>query len=294
MSTSYPLYPRSCAVQVGGTIIPADPATGLHVHFRIKRGVHVSKTSIKPRANTCELKLWGLRGTTRNTVSQAAAAAKGAGVPVIIMAGYQGHTSKVFDGQLRPSNTFHDGAEVILTMTAGDGDTALQQRMNVSLGQGTTARAAMQKIVAALGIGPGNLNKALTLIDQSAIAGQLFARGAYLRGSAADIMTDVCRALGLQWSIQDGALSLTQANQALAGQAILIDQDHGMQGSPSVDTRGLLNVKLAMIPGIVPGVQLSVQSLEVQGFFNVLSVETVGDNFGNEWLHHVEAQRPAA
>lgn len=290
----FTLYPRSCAVQVGSTLIPADPGTGLHVHFRIKRGVHVSKTAIKPRANTCELKLWGLGDSTRATVAQAAAAAIGVGVPVIIMAGYKDHRSTVFDGQLRPTNTFREGSEVILTMTAGDGDTALQQRMNVSLGAGTTARAAMQKIVGELGIGPGNLNKALTLIDQSAIAGQLFARGAYLKGSAADIMTDVCRALGLQWSIQNGALSLTQTNQPLAGQIVLVDQAHGMQGSPSVDTRGLLNLKMGMIPGIVPGVQLQVNALEVQGVFNVISVETVGDNFGGDWLHHIEAQRPAA
>lgn len=294
MPTSFPLYPRSCAVQVGSTIVPADPATGLHVHFRIKRGVHVSKTAIKPRANTCDLKLWGLGTSTRAMISQAAASASGVGVPVIISAGYKDHRSNVFGGQLRAANTVREGPEIILTLTTGDGDKALQQRMNVSLGAGTTARAAMQKIVAALGIGAGNLNKALTLIDQSAIAGQLFAQGANLKGSAADIMTDVCRALGLQWSIQDGALMLTQTNQPLAGQIVLVDQDHGMQGSPSLDTRGLLNLKMGMIPGIVPGVQIQVSALEVQGVFNILSVETVGDNYGGEWLHHVEAQRPAA
>lgn len=286
---SFTLYPRSCSVQVGGIVIPADPGTGFHVTFKVKRGVHVSKTSIKPHPNTCDLKIWNLSESTRKSIEQAAATALDKAVPVVISAGYVGHRANIFNGQLRSAGTKMQD-EIITELSTSDGKLALVQRVNVSLAKGTPLRAAMQTIVAALGIGPGNLVKALSLLDSNALGQQLYARGAVLKGSAADVMTDVCRTLGYDWSIQDGALSLKLVGQPLDGEAVLIDADHGMEGSPSVDTRGLLSVKTRMIPGIVPGTKLSMNSETVKGGFQVLSVETEGDNFENDWSHKIEAQ----
>lgn len=294
MPTSFPLYPRSCAVQVGGVVIPADPATGFHVHFRIKRGVHVSRTAVKPHPNTCDLKIWNLAESTRKRIELSTPKTPAAGpiVPVVISAGYKDHRCNVFNGQLHAAGTKSlSGGGCVTELTTGDGTSALVQRMNVSLGKGTTARAAMQAIVSGLGIGAGNLARALSLVDSSALAGQLYARGAVLKGPAPDIMTDLCRSLGLTWSIQDGALSLRLLNEPLDGEATLIDAAHGMQGSPSVDTLGILTVSTAMIPGIVPGSKLSMNADTVTGGWVVIGVETTGDNFENEWCHRIEASR---
>ena len=72
---------------------------------------------------------------------------------------------------------------------------------------------------------------------------------------------------------------------------MLIDSQHGLIGSPTVNTTGLLSCKTEMIPDMFPGTKLSLNAKDVTGGFRVLSVETSGDTSGNEWGHDIEAMR---
>jgi hypothetical protein len=119
----------------------------------------------------------------------------------------------------------------------------------------------------------------------------MFQKGVVLKGQASELMTSFCRSVGLEWSIQNGALQITDLNQPVAGQAVLLDSSHGLIGSPTVDTNGLLSCKTEMIPNLFPGTKLSLNATHVTGGFRVLNVETVGDTSGNEWGHNIEAQR---
>jgi hypothetical protein len=292
MATTFPLYPRSCEVQVGSVLVPADPGTGFHVEFKIKRGVHVTAGSLKPQPNTCSLKMWNLGVSTQQQI--AASAGTPGIVPAVISAGYFGHRATVFNGQLRAANTVTNGDDSITELTTGDGDHALQQRLNLSFGKGATSSQVLQAIISALGVGAGNLQNAIALLNASPIGGQLYARGLAMKGSAAEAMTDLCRSAGLAWSIQDGALQVTQLGQPLPGESLLLDSGHGMVGSPTVDTMGILSVTTAMIPGVVPGLTVSIQGSHLQGTYRVIGVETEGDNFENRWFHHIEAVRLGA
>lgn len=289
------LFGKACVVQVADLKIPAGNGTGLDVTFSVKRGVKVTHGVTKPQANTCDLSIFGLNPAHRKELEASTIPGKGTTVvPVVISAGYQGRSSVVFSGELRAAHSIPDGEGNIVTeLTTGDGDDFLTQaRLTIALGPGSSAGAGIDAIVAGLGVvGKGNLQSAKARLAQNALAAQLFSKGVVLKGSAAELMTDFCRSVGLDWSIQNGSLQLTAVGQPMGGQAILIDGAHGMIGTPTVDTKGILSVETEMIPDMFPGVALSMQAANVKGGFRVLSVETSGSTFGDEWGHKLEAAR---
>lgn len=291
------MFQRTATVQI--SLTPSEVLTlqcgaagfGFDVDFKVKRGVKVTPAANKPHPNTCELKLWGLNPSHRKALQQTYQPGKtNPVIPVVISAGYLTRRSVIFSGELRAGNNVTDGADVVTELSTGDGDKALtQQRLTIALGPGSQATQGLQTILTGLGIGQGNLQKAITLLQAQPLAATLFSKGVVLKGSAADLMTDFCRTAGLDWSVQNGALQITALNQPLAGQAVLIDENHGMIGSPTVDTQGILTVKTEMIPDVFPGVLLSVQSVSVTGGYKVIAVETRGSTKSDEWGHTIQA-----
>lgn len=288
------LFGRRATVQVGDLLIDAGGGTGLDVDFTARRGVKVSKGATKPQPNTCDLSIFNLNADHRKQIEQpttpGAAKAK---VPVVVSAGYRGRQTVIFSGELRAGHSLRNGSTWVTELTTGDGDDALTQtRLSIALSKGSTAEHGIRQILGALGVGEGNLSAGVTRLKEQALAAQLFSRGVVLKGAAAELMTHFCRSVGLEWSIQGGALQLTAIGQPLGGQAIVVDAEHGMLGAPTVDTKGILSVKTEMLPDIAPGVAIAVNALEFTGGFRVLSVETHGDTrAGGEWGHAIEAAR---
>jgi len=304
------LVQRACSVTVG---IPGSPdsiliecgnGTGLDVSFHITRGVHATAGSISPQPNTCDLRIWGLtrnhrnalaKSTAGNTVSPGTLAKV---IPAIITAGYAGNRTTLFSGELRAANFVTDGADkYVAEMTTGDGDQALlQARLNFHVTPGSAMQQVLQNIVGQMGVQPGNLQAALAQIAASPVAAQIFAKGATLKGSASEILADLCRSTGFSFSVQNGSLSFTPLNQPIPGTAILIDEQHGLIGNATVDTKGIMNCKTLMIPGVVPGAQLVVNAINVTGTYSVLGVETTGNTSegSSDWGHSIDAQRLAA
>jgi baseplate hub protein gp41 len=289
------LRQRVCHVTVGTLLLEGTDGTGLDVEFNIRK-------NLKPEPNSCTLKIYNLNADHRNALSQSSTVITGPQsppgtggvvVPVRIDAGYASGTSQIWLGELRASETKHDGANYTTILTTGDGDKAVtRQRVNVSVGPGTTSATAMRTLLQALGIGTGNLPKALNLLNQQGSA-QLYANGAMIKGLAADHMTDLVRSAGLEWSIQDGQLQVLNVGQPLDGQAILISESAGMVGSPSVDTKGILSFTTLMIPGIKPGIKVSVQTEtpNTSGGYRIIAVEYTGDTLGQEWYCKCEAMK---
>lgn len=294
------LRQRAATVQVGTLLIQCGNGTGLDVAFTIRQGQAQSRGGMKPRANTCDLKIYNLnqdhqkqleQTKTPATTPMSANPQSGAKiVPCVISAGYVGRQSVVFSGELRAAHTVTDGPTAITELSTGDGDQALgQRRLSISLPPGGSAAAGLRAILKALGVGQGNLGKALTLLQSKPLAGQLFSRGVVLKGSAAEIMTDFCRSAGLEWRIQNGQFQVQDLGKPLDGQAILVDSAHGMIGSPTVDTRGVLSFVMLMVPDLKPGVKVSVNAKHVKGGFRVIGVEWSGGTKEDEWYAKVEA-----
>jgi hypothetical protein len=297
------LVQRACTVIIGfpgtnqGIQIVCGNGTGLDVAFNIQRGLHTTTSSLKPQPNTCDLKLYGLNpdhrkalakftgipaallpkttasGTTTQTPGQAPP------IPCIITAGYQQRQTVLFSGELRACQDISEGPDVITEVSSGDGDKAItQSRINLAIPPGATMQTVFNQIVAAFGgIQSGNLQKMIGQIQSNPMAQQLFSKGCTLKGSAAEILSDLCRSTGFQWSVQNGALSIVPLGQPLDGEATLIDENHGMLGVPSVDTKGIVTVRTLMIPGIMPGSKITIPSINATGGFRVIGQAIDGD-----------------
>jgi len=245
----------------------------------------VTKT-LKPEPNKAELTIFNLNPDHRSSLEQMKSA------PVQIEAGYQGGTSVLFLGDLRTAMTVHQGPDFITKLSSGDGEKAIKTaRVNVSLKKGAASvDKVLESVAKALGVGEGNLKQALSAI-KSAGLGELFSEGTVISGSAYREMTNICRSLGLTWSIQDGKLQILELKKALEGQAILVNERTGLIGSPTVDNKGVLTCQTLLIPDVFPGRLMVLESERLKGQYRIESCQYSGDTNGQDWYIGIEGKR---
>lgn len=258
------------------TIDPADPGGSLDVSFDVFR-------TTKPEPNTADIQIWNMTPENRFLLEEQG------NVPVQIEAGYKDATSLLFLGIARTVFTVREGADIITTLQSGDGEKEYQRsRINVSIAKGATNQQALDAIVKALAVGDGN---APSLSAKIAASPPLYPQGTVLTGSAAQILQRFTESLGLEFSIQNGALQILEAGTPLQGTATELTSETGMVGAPSVDNEGVLSVTALLIPEIFPGRLLKVESEFLSGNFRVESCRYTGSTFDNDWYVDVEAQK---
>ena len=300
-AAGFPIFNRSSTITVGPLSIKnIGSQSGLDVSFQIK-------SSLKSKEpNHCDLKVWNLSADSLMQLGMSAqpstiVAAPPTGVPsangqpvqiipVRIDAGYVGHTSTIFLGELRSAQSVTDGPDIVTELNTGDGDVALQlQRISANFAQGSTPLAVVQALLTQMGTGQGNLAAVKSLFQNA--QGALFQSGAVLKGNAATHLSDICSSVGVEFSIQGGQAQFLPLGQPLAGQAYLLSPGTGLVGTPTVDTAGICSCTSFILPGLVPGSPIQVSSVFVNGLFRIVSCEWVGETRGNSWYCKIEAQR---
>jgi len=299
-------FKRSSVVTVGNTQISNVGAQrGLDVEFNVRRTLK----ALEP--NTCDLRIWNLSAASRKAIEQASQKSTiiaqppsgtpgvaGAAVniiPVQIDAGYVGHTSTIFLGEMssgtaRGAQSVVDGPDYVTEINSGDGDTALQlQRINAQFARSTPPLTVVKALLAQMGVGTGNLGTVASIFN--AAPGSLYQLGTVLKGNAAWHLARISASVGLEVSVQNGAAQFLKQGQALAGPAYNLSPSSGLVGSPTVDTAGICSFVTFILPGIVPGVAVSIDSAFVQGNFRIIACEYAGSTFANEWYCRVEAAR---
>lgn len=298
------LFGRSMSLTIG---FPKDPNLDVTAQFNEKNSEgrdisgqdvdFVVEKSLRPtEPNTCALKIYNLAPTTRQSISGQHF------VTVRLEAGYLGGTSQIYFGEARAGWTTREGPNYVTHVESTDTIARPQgvkrtrtpqpgSNGNIvrTLGARVSLEDAFTNIAQNLGIGAGNLRAALSNLKGQQLSA---VNGSALIGNGAKRMTDLCRSAGLEWSIQDGKLQLLNIGQILSGQkAILISEETGMEGSPSVDSQGALSVSTRLIPGLAPGVLVDVESKFVQGGYRIEKIRYVGSTRGHEWSAHFDAVR---
>lgn len=264
-------------------VAPKGSPTGIEIKD-LRVAFSVSKT-LKPEPNTAEIKIWNLNGDHRSQLEQLPTAL------VTLEAGYVAGTSLLFSGELRTSLTVREGPDLITTLASADGEKAHRTaRVNVAIKKGMPADKVIKEVAKALGVTPGNLDAALSKIKASPLR-TLFSEGTVVTGQASREMTALCRSCGLVWSIQDGKLQLLGLREALEGSAILLAPSTGLIGSPTVDNEGVLSVRTLIIPDLIPGRKIVVESERLKGQYRVETTQHAGDNGADDWYVDVEAKR---
>lgn len=267
------LFQRDSRIQVDELVLD-----GLDVQFEIQK-------SLKPEPNTCEIRIFNLNPDHRNGLEE-----KGTAI-VQVDAGYVDGTSQIFLGELRDVASERSGPDIVTTISSGDGEKKIRsKRVNLSLAPGTDVTSAFRELARALELGKGNVDDFAGLLKFGS-GGSVFPSGTVLSGNAAREMQILAESVGLEWSVQDGAIQLLRRGKPLLGLALDVGPDTGLIGTPSVDQEGLLSATLLMAPGVFPGVQMVLRHPRLAGVYRVETTRHVGDTAGQEWYVEIEAKR---
>src|SRR5580704_10033232 len=117
------LFERVVELRVGDTEI-----AGLDIAFEIEK-------DLKPEPNPCHIEIYNLGPKNREVLS------KYKRVPILLRAGYQGHVSVIYDGNLIRCTHIKEGPTWKTMLTNGDGAMAIQStRINKSFAKGTPVK----------------------------------------------------------------------------------------------------------------------------------------------------------
>jgi hypothetical protein len=265
------LFLRSCKLAVDTTEFK-----GHHITF------HVEKT-LKPDPNIAEIRIWNLTEDQRKQLAQATA-------PLVrLSAGYKDNLTQIFYGALIHVEHSVEGADVITTLSTGDGaEEYRKKRINLSFGPGTKTADVFKAIVKQLGLKSGNSSKFLLELQLSGSA-NIYAAGVSLAGSCAREMTELCNSAGLEWSIQDQTLQILARGKTLEGFAIVLNPGSGLIGSPVISNKGIVSGRALIVPDMIPGRQIEIKSRFVQGRYRLEKVTYDGDTAGGNWYGDFEA-----
>jgi hypothetical protein len=223
---------------------------------------------------------------------------------VILYAGYKqfGETPKlIFKGEIRNVTHTRDGVDKIATIFAGDGQRSIQESLfSKAFEKGFNVKQMITEVAKSFG-------KPVDRVDGvDGKNGSL--SGISLSGKTKDLMDRLADQYDLNWSIQDGSVTITgedDADQSVP--AVVISRSTGMIGSPTLteigaDARTLMNPeispnRLVKIESDTPEVQLGnlffrrINREIGNGIFRVNKVIHKGDNRGNDWYSMVTGQR---
>lgn len=287
------LWGRSWALSIGSRDL-----SECDFKFKTERHIHRSP-------NTAEIQVFNVSPETRAYVEGAARPFHRPGTPrveipdgvVRLAAGHGDDPPQQFRGDVRvawtewPTNT--DSA---LCVTARDGGHAYTEgRVSRAYPAGTSLATVVRYVVSTLEIGEGNLSEFLSAFQLR--TGQTTLAGPHtLHGRSHVAMSSLCRAAGLRWSVQSGALQLQRQGEPLASRSVLLNAETGLVGSPVWDERGRrtrgrrgrAQVQCLIQPGLDPGRKVRVESDTVEGDFEIRKVALTGDTRANEWFADLE------
>ena len=239
------------------------------------------KSDLKGDPNTAEVRIWNLAPETRARLQEPKQA-------MLVMAGYEEGIGQIFLGETREVTHQRDGADLVTTVLAGDGDLALRSRVNLSLAAGARVGDALEKMASNLGVG---VSGAVDKLRNGDIRGGLtqFVNGAAISGNGWKEFERLIESTGLEASIQGGQLQVLERGKATQDDAVLLTPETGLIGSPEPGQDGLVKVRSLLQQGIFPGRKIKVESISTSGLFRAITVEHSGDTHGPDWYTDAEA-----
>lgn len=254
--------------------------TDMQIKFKVER-------SLTKSPNQCDIYITNLARATRADLATRP-------LRVQLDAGYDDQPRNLFLGDLHFGMSEIKGPNWIALMQVGDGDrTYNHARVSKSFPSGTTVRTALNSVCASMGLTvPKNLASNPALDSQ-------FVGGLTMHGPAREAMTKLLTPFGYHWSVQNGALTILTDDEVASTDIILVDQDHGMVGTPEFGTPPRsgkpphVRVKNLLNPEFAPGKVVQVTSVAIDGGSGKFRIEKVtdsGDTHSNEWFSTIEIQ----
>ena len=267
------LFRRKIALTVNQTKVEE-----LQVDFEVVK-------SLAKEPNTLSARVYNLSQETREKWT----ALNGAGVQ--LDAGYEeGGYGTIFLGKLEGTQTTIEGPDRVTVVEATDGRYEQSQRISKSYGPGTSVETVARDLIKYIGKGVGNVIDKLRSGAESGGLANTLKNGFVVDGRAFDELDKLARSRGLEASIQDGRIQLLGKNLPNARTAYKLTPETGLIASPSVDSKKILKCKTLLIPDIVPGRQIVVDSDFVKGSYRVIRVTYTGSLYGSDFYCAIEGK----
>lgn len=253
----------------------------LRVRFKIVR-------NLRKEPNHSKIEVFNLNGASRGQL-------QGKGARVWLEAGYDTQLAQAFVGDVRYIDHHKEGASDWLTsLELGDGERAfVHGRVKASFKKGTTKADILKALATQSGWDLGNIKDFYASLGQPALSGYV------AWGTANREIDRLLRSQGLTFSVQDGAIQILPLVGYTPAAAVLIDEAHGMIGSPeagSAPHKGkprILKVKCLLDADKIklrPGQRISLQSQAHKGVHIIQKIELDGDTYGDNWFAEMEVQ----
>jgi hypothetical protein len=265
------LFGRKYRLQVDTLVIE-----GLDIEFEVEKSLD-GKTP-----NSADVRIWNLNADHRKALQGLEK------VYVSLEAGYESGMSLLFRGDLRDAASARDGADWITQITSDSGRRARRARLAKSFAPASSVSDVLQAAAKAMGVRLGNTAaKAAAAKIRGTQAAKAF-NGYALAGQLERELDRICRACGLEWSIQDDELQLLDAGAPLQEIGIKLTPETGMVGSPEPGTKGAVNVTCLMIPDVYPGRRIQLESQHINGVFRVQTSKHSGTTADRRWYIDLE------
>lgn len=246
-------FGRQVILQIGNEIGSGREFKGFRIRFRVEM-------TRKPEPNKATIEIYGVSAATIALVQAPESIVR-------LLVGYE-VPMQIFRGN--PIESEHDKDVGLLTIRAQDGQRQwARARVNLSFATDTTSAQVFAAVSAALGLPTGAI----------ALPGDIrLSQGAVLSGSARDVLDSLCRSIGAEWFIRDGALQVTSVGGSTMEPAVVFSSLAGnLIGSPKRTKEGC-EITGLISPTLRPGKLFSVVSEEVNGIYVADSLSFDGDS----------------
>lgn len=255
------------------TIAPIGGAPGVRIKAdangnTLRVGFHIKRTATSA-ANEAEIEVYNLSPQNRTAIDKEEQG-------VVLEAGFEDVSATLLVGDIRRGGIHHrkEGPDFVTRLEVRDGGRGLYgSRFSGSYKAGTPKLVIVQDIVGHLaGVEMGYAGAA-------GLQGNTSQR-VVLAGMARICLDKVCRAWGVEFSVQNGSAQFLDPTQTRGGAALAIKltPTSGLIGSPAKTNKGC-QFDCLLMADMIPGspVQLA-DTLLCDGFYRVQSLEYVGDS----------------
>lgn len=237
------------------------------VEFQIEK-------SISGKANDTTIRIYNLSESSRNKIGNEL-------TNVEVEAGYippggPDLTGIIFSGQIRDFEHDREGADIVTTVTAGDGDKAIRKAtIAKTYPAGTPPEMVMEDIYALYA--PHEVERGEWIFPPM----EPFIRPYSISGSCAREANDLGRSKGFYWNIQNQVMEIIPGDLFLP-LITLINKKTGMIGYPKLTDNGI-RVAALINPEVRPNRVVKVESEFVElnaddGEYRVGRMDYIGDN----------------
>lgn len=275
------LFNREMILTIGSIIIKTKSS---EFEPMLKAEINVVLSSGKD-PNSANVTIYNLSDKTRKELQKEK-------IKLLIEVGYVNNISKIFEGDITFSQSKYTETEWITSVQCGDGVQKFKSaRINKSFKGPIKVGEVLKEAAKELGF---NIDSIQEQIKNGSIRGALteFANGIVLSGKGEQQLDKILKSMGYSWSIQSGQLQLLGPKDTVNNDAILLNHETGMIGSPEIGEKGFIKVRSLIQPNLLPGNKIKIESKnnEIDGFFRVEKSTFSCDTWGDNWYVDLEAK----